>query len=340
MKKFFLLSLLITSTVFGYSLTQDNFAYAKTIKSNQSEKNIQKPDNGDEANLTGQQYFEKGKEAYLKYSNFSYKEAISYFEKSLKFNRKDAVTLAYKAQAEALLSRVIYQPKGGVVRATLELKAYESAYISGDLDPDLSEVHRALSMVYFVQERYDEGKEEAKKAIKINDKDAESYLLLWLNSPDKEMLKLSTSTINYYYRSLDVESENISKALELNPNLVLTYIQLGVANANQTKYFESKDNYNKVLKLNPQSEEAYTYLGFLHNSASHYDEAINSFEQALEIDPQRSDATYGIGVSYLKKRDKISAITYFKNACDANYRDACDVERNLRTDSRGGGGRN
>lgn len=270
-------------------------------------------------------YYKKGREAYLQFTSKGFKDAIESFDKALELDKKYALAIASKAEAQALLSRVIYDINDEEVIAKLELQAFENAYIAADLEPNLSETHRALSMVYFVQKKYQEGKAEAQKSIELNDHDAESYLLLWLNSPDIKILRNDNYNPANYYKALDIDSPILDKILELNPDLQLTYLELGAAYTNQNKYFDALASYKYVIKLNHENEEAFANLGTLYNNTIFLNEAITQFNQALKIEPDRYDAIYGLGAAYLKKKDKEKAMDYFEKACDYDYKDACEL---------------
>jgi tetratricopeptide (TPR) repeat protein len=276
--------------------------------------------------LTASDYYKKGREAYLQFNSKGYREAIDLFDKALQLDKKYALALAAKAEAQALLSRVIYDLNDEEIIAKLELSAFENAYISIQLEPELNETHRALSMVYFIQKKYLEAKREAEKAIEFNDNDAESYLLLWLNSPDKKILRNDENSEVNYYKSLDLDSIVIDKILEINPDLQLAYLEVGSAYASQNEYFDALACFKKVIKLNPENEDAYAFLGSLYNkTVAASNDAITQFKQALKIEPKRYDAIYGLGIAYMKKRDKVKALEYFEDACNYDYMNSCDL---------------
>lgn len=271
---------------------------------------------------TAFEYYKKGRESYLLFSTKGYRDAIKQFDKALELDKKDALVISAKAEAQALLAREL-SSRNDILEATkLESQAFQNAYIASDLQPELGEAHRALSMIYFVQERFKEGKREADKAIKLNKEDAEAYFLLWLNSPDKEKLKLS------YYEALDLNAESLEKALNLNSDIALFYLEVGSTCASQEKYIQSQANYEKVLDLSPDNENAYTSLAYLNLENSNVEDSLKFFDKALKIEPNYVEAIHGKGLAYLKNKDRITATEYFNKACNFEYQDACDMISN------------
>jgi tetratricopeptide (TPR) repeat protein len=277
----------------------------------------------EEATAAG--YYKKGRRFYLLFSSSGYKKAIEFFDKALKTDKNYVRAMAGKAEAQALLSRVTYNENDDEIITTLEMEAFENAYIAAELEPDKVETHRALSLVYFIQKKYAEGKKEAQKAIELDENDAESYLALWLNSPDLKILRNDSYNTANYFKALDTDSEVLDKIVELAPDLPLTYLMLGAAYSNQNNYFDALRALKKVIKLTPENEEAYAFLGSLYNKTVFLNDAITQFNLALKIEPERYDAIYGLGVVYLKKRDRTKAKEYFEKACNYDYIDSCDL---------------
>ncbi len=284
--------------------------------------------------VSAEEYYKKGREAYLKFSTKGYLEAIELFDKALKINKKYSLALASRAEAQALLSTNIFTPKNGIKKARLEMQSFENAFISSELTPDLCESHRALSLVYFVQERYEEGLEEAKKAVELNEEDAESYLLLWLNSPDKKILKRDNYKATNYYKALDLNSKLIDRFLDLNSKLSFAYYQLGMANAAQNNYTDAVDYYEEAIKLTPESEDVFISFGVLYNHAEKFSDAIIQFKEALNIDSERPDANFGLGIAYMRRKDSLTAIDYFEKACNVDYNNSCNLLQNIKADTR------
>ncbi len=316
---FFSLLTLLQNQVYS----QNSFAIENKV--NNEKKNTKKPSKED--------YYNQGREAYLEFSLASLQDSIKLYNKAINIDKNFAKAIAAKSESQARLSKIIYEASENITETSkLENSAFENAFIAIELNPNIKETHRAMSTVYFMQKKYNEGKISAKKALQIDEDDSESNLILWLNSPDNRILKKSEEEEDYY-KSLDLQSNYLDKTLELNPNLILAYFERAKALLAQNEYFKSVKNYKKILEINPKTELAYVELGNLYLDSLNNDEAIAEFMNALDIDPDRYDVIYNLGILYLKKKDTITAREYFSKVCEYNYMDSCDLSIGKYTNS-------
>lgn len=339
MKKFCAFSLLLSAIIIfpNFALASRQFDQEEendatttvqeaknTVKNQNNKNNAEKKPVQKKEKSSVTEYYNQAREAYMNFNVKGYENAISLYNKALEIDKNYAKAIAGKAEAQALLSKIIYDSTGDIKESSkFDTLAFENAYIAHSINDDIPETHRALSMVYFVQKKYEEGREEATKAIKIDESDAESHLLLWLNSPDNKLIRRDNSEAAYY-KALNLESQNLEKAFDLNPDLQLSHLELAKTLTYQDEYFKAISQYKKLININPNSENAYIALANLYNQSSLTDQAISQFEKALEIDPERYDAIYGLGLTYLKKKDTPQAQEYLNKACDYDYIDACD----------------
>ena len=110
-----------------------------------------------------------------------------------------------------------------------------------------------------------------------------------------------------YQRIID----DYNKALIINPQFALAYLNRGLAYFSQGDYQRAIDDYNKALKINPQSALAYSNRGLAYLSRGDYQQAIDDFNQVLKIDPQFANAYLNRGIAYLARRDYQQAIDDF-----------------------------
>lgn len=273
-------------------------------------------------------FYKKGREAYLTYTIKGYREAIKQYDLGLKLNRNNALLRAAKSEALSLLSRDLSEISNSIEAVNSEMQAFENAYISADLDPNLPEAHRALSMIYLVKENFKEGRKSASKSISLNPDDAESHLLLWLNSPDRDKM-MKASIYSNYYTALDINSEELEKSLELNDKNALAYLELGEVYSALGKFNKAKEYYDMVLELSPENIKAMNLLGFVYIELSQLDNAFEIFDKVLELEDNNSEAIHGLGIATLKNKDNLKALEYFTKACEQDYLDACDMKSNL-----------
>lgn len=74
------------------------------------------------------------------------------------------------------------------------------------------------------------------------------------------------------------------KAVADNPGFQ-TYLNLGLAYYNTSKYPESIEAWEKALKYNPQSDLAYNNIAAAYGAMNKWDEEIEACKKALAINP-------------------------------------------------------
>jgi len=108
---------------------------------------------------------------------------------------------------------------------------------------------------------------------------------------------------NDYYKIGEFEKsvEHYDKALELNPDLLETYFNRGLAYTRLQKYDKALEDLTKVIELNPHLAEAYYTRGLVYEYKQNYDKAIEDYDKALEVDPDYSKAETQRQVAQNKK---------------------------------------
>ena len=153
------------------------------------------------------------------------------------------------------------------------LKSQELLRKSIKLDPEFSGAHSrlayaiVLSMVYFDNppegKLLDEALEIAKRAIELDDQDANAYF-----------------TIGRVYlarREYDQAIENLQDALNLNPALAVTYCGLGDSLAYEGRLDEAIKQFEIAVKLSPHDPFRwgfYSYRSLAHLFRGEFDEAV------------------------------------------------------------------
>lgn len=253
-------------------------------------------------------FYNLGRKAYLRLTKKGFQEAIDYYNQAISLDKKFAKAYAGRSEARVLLS--VYQNRKNekYSQAQSELDAYESAVIATKLDPNLADAHRALSMVYSLQERYDEGKDEAKKAIELDKTNADAYLMLWINN-DKP----------------DPEDQNIITSLSLEPNNPLALMHSAFACLEKKDVNQAAQKLKRVTEITPENELAHMYLGIIYYyHLFKTNEAIDHFNIALTIDPENPYVNYSLGIIYFNRWNTSKAVEYNKKACSLDYKLACD----------------
>ncbi|MBV8569881.1 MAG: tetratricopeptide repeat protein [Acidobacteriaceae bacterium] len=132
------------------------------------------------------------------------------------------------------------------------------------------------------------GIEPARKAVEINQNDAEYHRLLGQICGQIIPANPFMGALNYGRCAED----EINKAIALNNKLALAYVSRGVG-----QYYLPKEmgggldlalqNLDKAIALDPSLSEAYIWKGIVLRKANRDSEAREAFENALRLDPQR-----------------------------------------------------
>jgi tetratricopeptide (TPR) repeat protein len=62
-------------------------------------------------------------------------------------------------------------------------------------------------------------------------------------------------------------------------------------------------NYKKALELNPQKVEAYYNLGNSYCTKENFNDAIDYYTKAISLDPMHEPAVYNLGYAYHRVGD-------------------------------------
>ncbi len=103
--------------------------------------------------------------------------------------------------------------------------------------------------------------------------------------------------INASLKKYDEALIAFKKVIELNPNYVDAYYNIGVVLSDQSKIQESIVAYQKCISLFPKYPDAYVNMGLALRKQGEIEKSIEAFLIALEINPNHAEAMFNIGVS-------------------------------------------
>ena len=92
-------------------------------------------------------------------------------------------------------------------------------------------------------------------------------------------------------------------ALEIKPNYVEAYNNIGKLLSDQNKFEESLINYKKAIQVNPNYEKSYNNLGNLFNNLGNFDEATENYKKAINIKPDYAKAYSNLLFNLIYKND-------------------------------------
>jgi tetratricopeptide (TPR) repeat protein len=112
------------------------------------------------------------------------------------------------------------------------------------------------------------------------------------------------------------------KAVALDKELLLTYVNLGDLYARQGKSQQAVDELEGVLKKSPRQPSVLMLLGMLHEQQKEFPRAIARYEEALQIDANLAPAANNLAWLLLEHAgDKERALSYAERAWKASPSD-------------------
>jgi TolB-like protein/Tfp pilus assembly protein PilF len=165
-------------------------------------------------------------------------------------------------------------------------------------DPDFAKAYAAMAFSYDLLAEYgylppDEAfpkvKEAAHRALEIDATTAEAYTALAVAA-------------GYYDYDWIRADEGYRRALELNPNSVVTHDWYGVSYLSPMgRHEEAFAQGKRAKELDPLTPYIRSDLGWSYNHARRYDEAIAECERIPEIDPNFYFTYWCLGFAYWQK---------------------------------------
>ena len=137
------------------------------------------------------------------------------------------------------------------------------------LDPNWSEAHTNLGLIYSRKGRLDEAISEYKKALTI-----------------KPNLVEANINLGNAYGSKNMFDEAISeykKALAINPRYAKVHYNLGNAYRKKRRIDDAISEYEKALAINPNLAGAHNNLAITYYSKGNYKLAISNCDKAIEL---------------------------------------------------------
>ena len=99
---------------------------------------------------------------------------------------------------------------------------------------------------------------------------------------------------------LDKAIADLTKAIELDPQLALAYRRRGTAFTAQVELDKAIADYSKAIELDPEDASTYITRGGVYLQQHEWDKAIADYNMAIELDPEdaftyiRRGVTYGV----------------------------------------------
>jgi tetratricopeptide (TPR) repeat protein len=113
-------------------------------------------------------------------------------------------------------------------------------------------------------------------------------------------------------------AESFTRALQLDPKLVIARINLSIALFNVPDAAGAQREAEKAVALNPNAPQPHYILGLIAKSQNRTDDAIAAFQRVLKIDPRDVGANVNIGQLYASARNYTEAVNAFRIALEVD----------------------
>ena len=109
------------------------------------------------------------------------------------------------------------------------------------------------------------------------------------------------------------------KALQLDPQSMRAYFQLGLVLTAQKKYTAAIESYQKALELDPEFADTYFNLGFVYAVSKNYAKAEEMYTRTIELKPNYLDeALFNLALIQGKQGKKTQSLANLKKALAVN----------------------
>lgn len=137
-------------------------------------------------------------------------------------------------------------------------------------------------------------------------------------NPQYELAYLERGNAYYYLKDYPRASADYTKAIAINPQNYTYYYNRGSTRDELEDYTGAIEDYNRAIAINPKHAYAYNNRGLVYSERQDYAKAIDDFTQALRISPDDDVAYYNRGISLYELGKVDAAIKDWRNAINLN----------------------
>ena len=220
-------------------------------------------------------------------------EAISEYEKSAKLDSKQPLP--------HLRLGAYYSRLGRLDEAVRQLK------IAVKLQPEISQAHYLLALIYSSQKKYDLASVEYETVLKTASQ----------NSPDNIEIHAYLAQLYYALHQYPQAAQQLSKILQLTPQNVSALYLLGSVDLELDQHEKAKEDFRKVLALEPDHDGALNSLAYMYaQEGVHLDDALKMVRRAIELDPSNGAYYDTLGWVLFKKGMNAESLMALEKAQD------------------------
>ena len=114
---------------------------------------------------------------------------------------------------------------------------------------------------------------------------------------------------------------DFKKAIELNPNDLAAYLELGNFYGREKNFEQALKELDEAIKVNPKVVQVYMLRGVIYDTQQKYNEAQTEYEKALRIDPKFAPAANNLAWIYAEQGGNIDQALSLAQIAKERYPD-------------------
>ena len=178
------------------------------------------------------------------------------------------------------------------------------------INPNHSQAHNNLGVIFEKLEDYNKAKSYYKKATEIDPNSANAH-----NNLGAILQELGEK---------QKAKECYEKAIEIDPNYANSYYNLGTIFQDLGEKQKAKSYYEKAIEIDPNHSQALNNLGVIFKELGEFEKALNYVEKAIKINPNYTNSYYNLGTIFQNLGEKQKAKECYEKVIEINpdYTDA------------------
>jgi adenylate cyclase len=265
-------------------------------------------------------HYLRGRSFMYSMSRRDYEHAIRMYQQAIELDDKYA--LAYAGMADAYSHLYRYAD------ATAEnlANAEEASKRAVELDPDSAEAHASRGLSLFINERYEEARDEFQEAFRLNPKLWEAHYYSGLaNSSQGEF----EQAIVHYKQAIEVNPADYAAPLFM----AQCYASLGRKHEEMKARIQALSTLQKHLEMNPHDTRALYSCAQNLCCVGEYEKGYELAERALGQDQDEPVVLYNVACFYTQAGDLEKALDLLERAVENGWGDKAWLETDSDLDS-------
>jgi len=147
------------------------------------------------------------------------------------------------------------------------------------------------------------------------------------STPSEQALEFTKQGVSSFQKgNIEAAINYYNKAIEINPQLSMAYINRGYANFSKGDLAQAIQDTTKAIEINPESIDAYGVRGDSHVKSENFDQAVADYSKAIELNPKLGAAYKKRALAYHAKGKLARAVADFESYLPLAPNDSAKVE--------------